>query len=414
MSGWENEVTTTANPVNADQVRQSEAAHVLQVYRRAPIVLVRGAGARIWDADGVEYLDFISGVGVASLGHANPGLARVIAEQATVLVHTSNLFFHPFQSELAEKLSRLSGLDRVFFCNSGTEAVEACLKFARRFWFTSGEPQRTRFVALTHAFHGRTFGSLSVTADPHYREPFGPMLSVAFVDPSDPDSLDEAVNNETAAIILEPIQGEGGVRLISKEFAEAVKAAARRTGTLLIADEVQTGLGRTGYAFYAPVLGLEPDLVAVGKALGAGVPIGAALLRSRIADAVSPGDHGSTYGGNLLACRAGIYFVDQLLDGGLLDHVKRIGGHFEARLRELSSRHATVRDVRGRGVMWGLELDRPASDVVDAARSLGLLVNGTSKTVVRLLPPLTVTEDEVNEAVTRLDAALSAAAGGTR
>jgi acetylornithine/succinyldiaminopimelate/putrescine aminotransferase len=267
---------------------------------------------------------------------------------------------------------------------------------------------------LTHAFHGRTFGSLSVTADPHYREPFGPMLSVAFVDPSDPDSLEEAVTNETAAIILEPIQGEGGVRLISKEFAEAVKAAARRTGTLLIADEVQTGLGRTGHAFYAPVLGLEPDLLAVGKALGAGVPIGAALLRSRIANAVSPGDHGSTYGGNLLACRAGIYFVDQLLDGGLIDHVKRIGAHVEARLRELSSRHATVRDVRGQGVMWGLELDRPASDVVDAARSLGLLVNGTSKTVVRLLPPLTVTEDEVNEAVTRLDAALSAAAGETR
>ena len=398
--------------VNGEQVRQSEAAHVLQVYRRAPIVLVRGAGSRIWDADGVEYLDFISGVGVAALGHANPGLAKVIAEQATVLLHTSNLFFHPFQAELAEKLSRLSGLDRVFFCNSGTEAVEACLKFARRFWFTSGQPQRTKFVALTQAFHGRTFGSLSVTADPHYREPFGPMLSVTFVDPADPASLDAAVTSETAAIILEPIQGEGGVRPISKAFAAAVQAAAARTGALVIADEVQTGLGRTGHAFYAPVLGLQPDLVAVGKALGAGVPVGAALLRSRIADAVSPGDHGSTYGGNLLACRAGLYFVDQLLDGGLIDHVRRIGAHFEGRLRELASRQPMVKDVRGQGVMWGLELDRPASDVVDKARSIGLLVNGTSKTVVRLLPPLTVTEDEVNEAVTRLDAAMTAVAGG--
>jgi predicted acetylornithine/succinylornithine family transaminase len=407
-------VTTTSLTVNGEQVRQSEAAHVLQVYRRAPIVLVRGAGARIWDADGVEYLDFISGVGVAALGHANPGLAKVIAEQASVLVHTSNLFFHPFQAELAEKLSKLSGLDRVFFCNSGTEAVEACLKFARRFWFTSGQPQRTKFVALTHAFHGRTFGSLSVTADPHYREPFGPMLSVTFVDPADPASLDAAVTSETAAIILEPIQGEGGVRPISKEFAAAVKAAAARTGALVIADEVQTGLGRTGHAFYAPVLGLQPDLVAVGKALGAGVPIGAALLRSRIADAVSPGDHGSTYGGNLLACRAGIYFVDQLLEGGVIDHVRRIGTHFEARLRDLATRQPMVKEVRGQGVMWGLELDRPASDVVDKARSLGLLVNGTSKTVVRLLPPLTVTEEEVNEAVTRLDAAMTAVAGASR
>jgi predicted acetylornithine/succinylornithine family transaminase len=397
--------------VNSEQIRQSEAAHVLQVYKRAPIVLVRGAGARIWDAEGVEYLDFVSGVGVASLGHANPGLAKVIAQQATVLVHTSNLYFHPFQSELAEKLSKLSGLDRVFFCNSGTEAVEACLKFARRFWFTSGQPHRTHFVALTHAFHGRTFGSLSVTADPHYREPFGPMLSVTFVDAADPAALEAAVTDKTAAIILEPIQGEGGVRPISREFAAAVKSAAARTGALVIADEVQTGLGRTGHAFYAPVLGLEPDLIAVGKALGAGVPIGAALLRSRIADAVSPGDHGSTYGGNLLACRAGIYFVDQLLDGGLIAHVQRVGAHLERGLRELASKHAMVKEVRGQGVMRGLDLDRPASDIVDEARKAGLLVNGTSKTVVRLLPPLTVTEEEVNEAMTRLDAAMTAVEG---
>ena len=273
-------MTTTATASTANRCgspRRPRAAGVPSSADRA------GArrGHADWDADGAEYLDFISGVGVAALGHANPGLAKAIAEQAAVLVHTSNLFFHPFQSELAEKLSTLSGLDRVFFCNSGTEAVEACLKFARRFWFTSGQPQRTKFVALTHAFHGRTFGSLSVTADPHYREPFGPMLSVTFVDPADPASLDAAVTSETAAIILEPIQGEGGVRPISKEFAAAVKAAAARTGALLIADEVQTGLGRTGHAFYAPVLGLQPDLVAVGKALGAGVPIGAALLRSR-------------------------------------------------------------------------------------------------------------------------------------
>jgi acetylornithine/N-succinyldiaminopimelate aminotransferase len=401
-------VTTTAETLSADQVRQTEAKHVLQVYRRAPIVLVRGQGVRVWDTDGKEYLDLTSGVGVASLGHANPGLAAVIAEQAQVLVHTSNLFFHPFQAQLADKLCQLSGLDRVFFCNSGTEAVEACLKFARRYWFTRGETRRTGFVALTHAFHGRTFGSLSITADPHYREPFGPLVAGAtFVDTDDPAALLVAVTNETAAIVLEPIQGEGGVRPLSPAVAAAVSEAAARTGALIIADEVQCGLGRTGHAFYSPVLGLEPDLIAIGKALGGGIPIGAALIRERVAQSVSAGDHGSTYGGNLLACRAGLYFVDQLLEGGLLAHVTRVGKHFRRRLEELASHHPMILEVRGEGVMWGLELSGPASVIVDAARPLGLLANATSKTVLRLLPALTITEAEVDEAVARIDATMT-------
>jgi acetylornithine/N-succinyldiaminopimelate aminotransferase len=401
-------VTTMTETLTAEQVRQSEAKYVLQVYRRAPIVLVRGEGARVWDTDGKSYLDFTSGVGVAALGHANPGLAAVIAAQARVLIHTSNLFFHPFQGQLAEKLCRLSGLDRVFFCNSGTEAVEACLKFARRYWFTRGETSRTRFVALSRAFHGRTFGSLSITADPHYREPFGPLLEGAtFVNADDPQALAAAVTDETAAIVLEPIQGEGGVRPLSSAFAAAVTDAARRTGALVIADEVQSGLGRTGRAFYSPALGLKPDLLAIGKALGAGIPIGAALMKEEVAQSISPGDHGSTYGGNLLACRAGLYFVDQLLDGSLLAHVSSVGAHFERRLQELAARHAIVLEVRGEGVMRGLELTIPASDVVEAARPLGLLANATAKTVLRLLPPLTVTESEIDEAIATIDNAMA-------
>ena len=220
----------------------------------------------------------------------------------------------------------------MFFCNSGTEAVEACLKFARRYWFTRGETSRTKFVALHHAFHGRTFGSLSVTADLALPRAVRPTRERRHLRGRvGPASLDAAVTDETAAIVLEPIQGEGGVRPLSREFADAVGAAAERTGALVIADEVQSGLGRTGYAFYAQELGLSPDLMAIGKALGGGVPIGAALVRERIAAAVSPGDHGSTYGGNLLACRAGIYVVDQLLEGGLLEHVQRVGAHFERR-----------------------------------------------------------------------------------
>ena len=376
-------------------------------------MLVRGQGVRVWDTEDREYLDFTSGVGVASLGHANPGLAAVIADQASVLLHTSNLFFHPYQGQLAGKLATLSGLDRVFFCNSGTEAMEACLKFARRYWFTRGERTRTGFVALSRAFHGRTFGSLSLTADAHYRDPFEPLVAGAsFVDGENPAALLAAVTRETAAIVLEPIQGEGGVRPLSREFAAAITRAAADTGTLIVADEVQSGLGRTGRPFYATALGLSPDLIAVGKALGGGIPIGAALLRESVAQAVSPGDHGSTYGGNLLACRAGLFFVDQLLEGDLLAHVARVGEHFERALLALADRHPMIREVRGAGVMRGVELDRPASAVVDAARPLGLLVNATAGTVVRLLPPLTVTEPEIDEAMGIFDRALAAVAGG--
>jgi acetylornithine/N-succinyldiaminopimelate aminotransferase len=401
-------VTTTASAFDAGQIRQSEAAHVLPIYRRAPIVLVRGQGARVWDTEGREYLDFTSGVGVAALGHANPGLAKVIAEQATILVHTSNLFFHPYQSELAEKLFRLSGLDRVFFCNSGTEAVEACLKFARRYWFTRGETSRTKFVALHHAFHGRTFGSLSVTADPHYREPFGPLVSgVTFVDASDPASLEAAVTDETAAIVLEPIQGEGGVRPLSREFADAVRAAAERTGALVIADEVQSGLGRSGYPFYSAAIGLKAQLMSLGKALGGGVPVGAALLSEDVARKISYGDHGSTYGGNLLACRAGLFFLNELVGGGLLTHIGKVGRHFDQQIHALAAKHSIVKEVRGIGLIWGLDLTIDAAPVVPAGLARGVIVNRTAETVVRLLPPLTITEAEVDEALARLDQALT-------
>jgi predicted acetylornithine/succinylornithine family transaminase len=369
----------------------------------------------LYDSEGREYIDLISGVGVASLGHANAELARIVAEQAGVLLHSSNLFFHPYQGQLAERLASMSGLDRTFFCNSGTEGMEACLKFARRYWYTAGETGRTRIVALEGAFHGRTMGSLSVTADPHYRDPFAPLLAdVTFVRANDEAALRAAVTGTTAAVVLEAIQGEGGVRPLTPAFAEAVQEACERTGALLICDEVQCGLGRTGNPFFYPVLGLRPQLVAIGKALGAGIPIGAALVAEDVAKRIDFGDHGSTYGGNLLACRAGLFFVGQLLDGGLLEHVARVGGHLEARLLDLSRTHGMVREVRGRGLMRGIDLDRPAAPVVDAARARGLLVNGTARTVVRMLPPLTITEPEIDQAIDRLAAALAEVAGAPR
>jgi acetylornithine/N-succinyldiaminopimelate aminotransferase len=395
--------------IGVTDVKALESQHVLQVYRRLPVVFDRGHGVRLTSDSGRSYLDFVSGIGVASLGHAHPGLAQALARQASTLLHTSNLYFHPLQGELATRLSDRTGLERAFFCNSGTEAVEACLKFARRHWHTRGETSRTKYVAFTHAFHGRTMGALSTTWDDHYRAPFQPLVpGVSFASVDDPAGLGALVDRETAAIIVEPIQGEGGVRPISPALAQAITAACRKTGALLIADEVQSGSGRTGEFLYSTTVGLRPDLVALGKALGAGVPIGAALLSGDVAKTLSPGDHGTTYGGNLLACRAALVFLDAL-DGGLLEHVRQVSAHLVACLHALAARHAGyITAVRGAGLIAGLELTRDAQPVVDAALERGLLVNRTASTVVRLLPPYIVTTDEIDEALRLLEDAIRA------
>jgi predicted acetylornithine/succinylornithine family transaminase len=387
-------------------VQALEAQFILQLYRRSPVTFVRGQGVRLYDAEGREYLDLLSGIGVSSLGHAHPALTRAVADQARTLIHTSNLFFHPLQGQLAERLASLSGLSRAFFCNSGAEAVEACLKFARRYWYTRGEP-RAEFVALDESFHGRTFGSLSVTSDEHYRTPFEPLLPrVRFVPANDRDALLAAVSAETAAVIAEPIQGEGGIRLLTPGFGAAIMEASRKTGALVIADEVQCGLGRTGVAFRSSAIGLTPHMMALGKALGGGVPIGAALISEDVAKAMSIGDHGSTYGGNLLACRAALCVLDELIDGGLMPQIARLGRHIESRLKAIAAAHPIVKEVRGAGLIWGLDLVRDATPIVPAALSQGLVVNRTAGTVVRLLPPLVITIDEMDDGLTRLDAAL--------
>jgi acetylornithine/N-succinyldiaminopimelate aminotransferase len=404
--------------IDAEQVKAADAAHVLQTYKRAPVVFVRGEGARLFDSTGRAYLDFISGIGVVVLGHGHHGLAAAVSAQAHTLVQTSNLYHHPLQGQLAARLAALSGLQRAFFCNSGTEAVEACLKFARRFWFSKGHKQRTQYVALKHGFSGRTMGALSVTANANYREPFEPLIpGVTFVSPDDPDALAAAVTDRTAAIIAEPIQGEGGVRPLSAKFAAAIEQACQSTGTLLIADEVQCGLGRTGEPFYFPVLGLTPDLVSVGKALGSGIPIGAALVSEHVATQISPGDHGSTYGGNLLSTRAALLVLEELTGNteavpyeaphGLIGRVRELTPVFERALSGLAAAHPVVAAVRGVGLMRALELTVDATPVIDGALKAGLLVNRTAEKVVRMLPPLTVTEAEIEQAVTILSDVLA-------
>jgi predicted acetylornithine/succinylornithine family transaminase len=387
-----------------DDIQAREQQFVLQTYRRQPVAFVKGSGARLFDDTGRAYIDLVSGIGVASLGHAHPGLTAAIADQAATLLHTSNLYFHPFQADAAARLAALSGLQRTFFCNSGTEANEANLKFARRYWHTLGANDRVGYVAVENSFAGRTMGALSVTWDPHYRDPFQPLIGpVTFVDPERPETLMAAVTDTTAAIIAEPIRGEGGIRMLPDGFVQAIRDVCAKTGTLLIADEVQTGLGRTGYPFYFQALGWTPDLVSVGKALGSGIPVGAALVSERVAKTISAGDHGSTYGGNLLACRAAAYFLEQLTDKGLLDHVRAVGAHLERRLRTLALRHPVVVETRGAGLMRGIELKIDATAVVEYAREHGLLVNRTATRVVRLLPPLTIETAEIDDAVDILD-----------
>ena len=396
-------------PTPTDELRALEATHILQVYRRLPIAFARGKGSYLYDIDGREYLDLVSGIGVASLGHAHAGLAAALADQARTLVHTSNLYYHSLQGQVASRLAKLSGLPRAFLCNSGAEAVEGCLKFARRYWHTRGETNRKGIVALERSFHGRTFGALSVTWDEHYRTPFAPLVDgVTFVPPDDPAALMAAVSPTTAAIIIEPIQGEGGVWPLTPAFARTIDEICQQTGTLLIADEVQCGLGRTGHPFYFSVLGLRPQLVAIGKALGGGMPVAAALISQEVAAAIAFGDHGSTYGGNLLACRAALVFLDALVEGGVLAQIRRTGAHLERGLRSLASKQTRILDVRGAGLLWGIELNSDAAPVVDAALGRGLLINRTAGTVVRLLPPLTITEAEIDSALSMLEPALAA------
>jgi predicted acetylornithine/succinylornithine family transaminase len=386
-----------------------EAQHVLQTYKRQPVVFVRGEGARLFDENGRAYLDFITGIGVCVLGHSHPGLAAVIADQARTLIHISNLYYHPLQGQLAAKLAKLSGLQRTFFCNSGTEAVEACLKFARRYWYSKGVANRTQYVALEHGFSGRSMGALSVTANKNYREPFAPLVpGVTFVAPGDVSGLEKAVTESTAAIIAEPIQGEGGVRPLPAEFAEAIARVTQKTGTLLIADEIQCGLGRTGYPFHFKAFGWTPDLVTVGKAIGSGVPVGAALVGEHVASQIFAGDHGTTYGGNLLATRAALFVLEELEK--LAPNIEEMGSRFERNLLELQRKHKVVASVRGAGLMRGLELTVDAQPVVAAALQNGLLVNRTAEKVVRILPPLIVTAAEIDEATRILDGALAAVA----
>jgi acetylornithine/N-succinyldiaminopimelate aminotransferase len=380
------------------EIQALEQKYLLQTYARYPLVIARGKGVYVYDTDGNKYLDLVGGLGVNALGHAHPRIVKVIRDQAAKAIHLSNLYYNEYQGRLAERLCNLSGLDRAFFSNSGTEAMEGALKLARAAGHTASEDAKCKVVALAGSFHGRTFGALSMTGQDKYRTGFEPMLGgVQFVALNDVAGLRAAVDADTCAIVLEPIQGEGGVRECSQEFLQVAREAADRNHAALIFDEIQCGLGRIGTLFAFQHFGITPDIVAIAKPLAAGIPLGAFLVREKFASALSTGKHGTTFGGGPLACRTALEYLSIIEDEKLLERVRSVGAYLNAELNAIAAKSKIARGVRGIGMMQALELSIPARPLVERAMAEGVLLNSTQDTVLRFLPPFLLEEKHVDK-----------------
>lgn len=376
--------------INYESIVQKDAAHVMQTYGRQPIALVSGKGAVVCDINGMEYIDCVAGIAVNNVGHCHPKVVEAIKSQAEKLIHVSNLYYTEVQANLAEELIKLTGMERAFFCNSGAEAVEAAMKLAR---VTTG---KTEFIAAERSFHGRTMGSLSVTYKEMYRAPFRPLVQEEiFVPYDDANAMEQAITEKTAAIIIEPIQGEGGVHVPSEGYLQEVRRICDEHGILLIFDEVQTGFGRTGKWFCKDHFGIQPDIMCMAKAMGGGFPMGGIVAKKGIA--FSRGQHASTFGGNPLACAAALGSIAAIKDDRLLENATELGNYFMDKLRKAGI--SGFKEVRGRGLMIGLELERNCTEIVEYARKNGVLLNSTSETVVRLAPPLVITKDQIDRVV---------------
>ena len=391
-------------------VSRMEAKLLLPTYERQPILFVRGRGVYLWDSRGQRYLDFLSGIGVNALGHNHPAIQAAIKRQASRLIHVSNLFFHEYQAELARLLTEISGLDRAFFCNSGTEAWEGALKLARAFAQMknrNGSKSKTRILAMDNSFHGRTFGALATSGQPKYRAPFVPLVpGVSFVKFNDLDDLQRKFDSSVCAVCIETIQGEGGICPVNREFLELASRLTERTGALLLLDEIQCGLGRTGRHFAYQHYGVLPDVVTVAKPLACGLPLGAILTTDRVATCMHPGMHGTTFGGGPLACAVAIEFV--CAERKLLKHVRAMGEYFHAALGALDKNHKSIQDVRGAGLMQAVEVDSPelAKAVTKQLLQEGIIINRTHETVLRFLPPYVIQKKHVDQVIKALDGAL--------
>lgn len=396
-----------------EMVQADERNLLVQTYDRNPYLFVEGHGVYLRDANGNDYLDLLSGIGVSALGYGHPAIEAAIAEQSKRLLHTSNLFYHPGTATLARQLTEISGLDRVFFCNSGTEAWEAALKIARAHagrLRASGREIGTRFLALEHSFHGRTMGSVATTHKERYREPFSPVMpGVDFIRFNDVEHLREKFSNEICAVCIEPIQGEGGIHSVTPEFFRVARELTKSSGALLIADEIQSGLGRTGEWFAYQHLGMLPDITTIAKPIAGGLPMGAMLCTEEVALAFSAGMHGTTFGGGPLACAVASAVIGTIRRDHLLENIRDVGGYFKLRLQNLAKENAQIIEVRGQGLMLGMELRSAevAKDVALAMMQRRIILNRTSETVLRFLPPYILERKHVDIAVSALEEALA-------
>jgi acetylornithine/N-succinyldiaminopimelate aminotransferase len=382
------------------EIVEREQQYLLGTYARYPLALQRGKGVYLYDFEGKKYLDLLSGLGVNALGHAHPRIVKVIRDQAAKAIHFSNLYFNEYQGLLAEKLCQASGLDRAFFSNSGTEAIEGALKLVRAAGHDRGGDAKSKVVALDGSFHGRTLGALSLTGQPKYRKNFDPLPgAVQFVDRDNIEQLNAAVSDETCAIVLEPIQGEGGIRPASLEFLKAAREAATRHNAALIFDEIQCGMGRTGKLFAFQHFGVKPDVVCLAKPVAAGLPLGAFLVNAELAAAMSPGKHGTTFGGGPLACRVALEYLAILQEENLLEQVQRVGAYFTAELQTLVEKFEIATEQRGVGMIQALELSIPAKGFVEGAIAEGVLLNVTQENVLRFLPPFLTQEKHVDKGI---------------
>ncbi len=407
------QTTDVYRKLNREEIRALEDEYLFPTYKRYDLFLSHGSGAYAYDLEGRKYLDFLAGIAVNSLGYNHPRIVRVLQEQGQHLIHCSNLFYHPYQGLLAKRLAEISGMAKVFFTNSGTEAIEAALKISRAYARqackdNADETSKPVFLALRNSFHGRTLGALSITAQEKYQAPFRPLVpEVHIIDDISVLGLEKAFSSRVCAMIVEPIQGEGGVFTMPAEFLRSARGLCDRFDALLVFDEIQTGLGRTGKYFAFQNYAVRPDLVTVAKSLAGGYPLGAVLGNQRVAGSLRPGEHGTTFGGGPLACRLALEVLDVIQDEQLLDHVASLGKYLNQGLKELASRHRLLGEVRGMGLMAGADLGPAAKDVVQKLLKRGVIANAAHETVLRLLPPFIITQAEVDEFLHVLDEVLT-------
>lgn len=397
----------SAIELKPEDIRALEEKYLFPTYKRSALYCSHGSGVYVYDMSGKRYLDFLGGISVNSLGYGHPRLARVLTEQGQRLIHCSNLFYHPYQGALAKKLVEVSGMAKAFFTNSGTEAVEAALKIARSYGSIRAGSGKPVILTLKNSFHGRTFGALSITTQDKYQAPFRPLVpDIEIVEEFTVGALEKAFSDRVCAFVLEPVQGEGGVVPLPESFVRAGRALCDRYDALLIADEIQSGLGRTGKYFAFEHYGVKPDVLTLAKSLAAGYPLGAVLGNARVAESLGPGDHGTTFGGGPLACRLALEVLDIIEEEGLISRVDTLGRYLIDELNNMAQRHRTIQEVRGLGFMIGIEMGDAAKEAVTRLLDRGIITNAAHDTVLRLLPPFIIEKKDVDEFLAALDAVL--------